>query len=268
MFQRNRRRGLKQALDEASDVELRGLREKVAERQDRVAQLEAELAETREEISRFEKKLDSRLGSLELRLESLNQKLDELRRNAERNAQWGERADSPDIPEDVVEQFRRAWTQTESQEPDEPEEQELPQAEKEELKSVFRKLAKRFHPDLVVNPQEKQSREAIMVEVNQAYSDKNLKALLVLMDRPDQAVETVEKTRDEEVNELYAEAHRLDDIVQQLEFQLKELVNSPTMKIMLDVSMARNSGRDMLAEMAKELLDRIFLVEGEIAALR
>lgn len=268
MFQRRRRGSLKQALDEATDVELRGLREKVAQRQDRVARIEAELVETREELDRFEKRFQSKLGSLEHRLHSLNEKLDEARRRAERNAQWGDRADSPDVPEDVVEQFRKAWTQSEKDEPEEPEPQELPAEVKEELKSLFRKLAKRYHPDLVPEPAEKEKREKIMVEVNQAYADKDLKALMSLMDRPEHVSKPVEKSRDEEVSDLYAEASRLDGVIQELEYQLSEYLNSQMMKLMLDVSMARNNGRDLLAEMAKELLEKIFRVESEINALQ
>ena len=87
MFNKNRRRGLKQAIDQATDYEMRDLLANVSMRQDRVVQLESELAETRAELALFERRLDSEIGNLKHTLTVLKAKLADAKRSAEWKAQ-------------------------------------------------------------------------------------------------------------------------------------------------------------------------------------
>jgi len=110
MFQRKDRRSLKQALDRAGDSDLRELQLDINERQDRIAQLEFELSDTNADLGRFEQEYQARVGILEQQVQNLEADLEQARFRAARKAQWGERADSPDLHVDVLEQFRRTWT--------------------------------------------------------------------------------------------------------------------------------------------------------------
>jgi len=265
MFQRKRGKGLKQALEQASDFELRGLREELAQRQDRVAELETDIAETQMELDRFERKFENKLGPLQNRLQALKAEYDKKKRLAEHKAQWKNKEDSFQIPEDVREQFRKTWKQSE---PAPIVEQELDETTKEELKNVYRSLAKRFHPDLVIDPIEKKRRAGIMVAVNDAYASKDLASLMVLAKSEDWVEAQTDKSRDEEVSDLRSEIVRLNGLLVELEKRLLDLVNSSRVKLMLDVSMAANSGRDLLAEMALDLQKEIVRVETELVLYR
>jgi len=265
MFNKSRRRGLKQAIEEATDVELRELRTQVSDRHDRIAQLEAELLETRTELTLFERRLDTVLGNLKHTLTVFKAKLEKARRSAEWKAQWGDRAGSDDLHEDVVEQFERKWRRRETPSAP-PLEKPLDDESKAHLKTVFRALAKRFHPDLVMDQKEKQRRERIMADVNQAYAANDLNALENIKEKPDFVEVESGRSRDEEVDHLRREILRLDDVAADLDQTLLDLVNSPTVKLMLDVTMARNEGRDLLAEMAAELNNEIIRIETEIEA--
>lgn len=266
MFQRNRRGGLKQAIDRATDPELRDLRAQVAERQERVAQLELELSETRIHLERFEGELESRLGDLQRQLKELEEQLEAARRRAAHRAQWRDHPESPDLTEDVLEQFRKTWTRGEK-----PPITSAPQHEDSEksetLKALFRKLAKRFHPDLVQDPEEKRRRARKMTKINKAYAARDLETLRQMAEEPTQPEVVVEKTRQELIKELYAEIRRLDGVVRTLELSLQRLTNSHTVRLMLDVTVARRAGRDLLAEMANDLRVEIARVEVELAAL-
>ena len=266
MFNRNRRRGLKQAIEEATDVELRDVRTQVSTRHDRVAQLESELVETRTELVLFERRLDQELGNLKHTLSVLSSKLEHERRRAEWKAQWGDRAGSEGIPEDVVEQFQKKW-RPQGAPATSVVEISLDDESQEQLKTSFRVLAKRFHPDLVLEPEEKRRRERIMTEVNQAYSAKDLNTIEKLMEKPAVVGGEPVRTRDEEVGHLRKEILRLDLVIEKLEQTLLDLVNSSTVKLMLDVTMARNEGRDLLTEMAQEYRSEISRVESELASL-
>ncbi len=267
MFQSNRRRGLKQAIEEASDRELRELREELTARQERVAQLEFELFETRADLTRFERDLDDRLGGLKQQLQNIETQLVEARRRAERRAQWGGRLDTSEVPEDVVEQFQRKWRPQEKSSPSPHPKVQLDETAKDEFKSLYRSLAKRFHPDLATNPKEKRWRERQMAEVNEAYAEQDIRALQSIAEKPNWQPENLPKTRDEIICELYAEVRRLDQVIMSLEEQSHELVHSPTVKLMLDVRFARREGRDLLGEMSNDLLARIVIAKNELSAL-
>jgi hypothetical protein len=266
MFQRRNQGSLKRALDQASDSELRDLQQELNLRQERVAQLEFELSDTRADLGRFESRLADRLSGLQGRLEELEAEVEQARLRAAHRAQWRERDDAPDLHVDVLEQFRRTWTPREKPAkpiPDQP----VSSATKAELKALFRELAKRFHPDLVTDPEQKRWRSKIMAQVNQAYAEQDAAELRRLGTQSDRQPAQVERTRDQVLADLRAEIHRLDGVIRTLERTLQDLVNSHTVRLMLEVTIAERSGRDLLAEMAADLRIRIADLEAEYARL-
>jgi hypothetical protein len=266
MFQRRSRRSLKQAIDQAGDSELRDLQLDLQERQERIAQLEFEISDTNAELGRFEHEYAARVGALERRVEELEADLEQARFQAARRAQWGDKADSPDMHVDVLEQFRRTWTPKEKP-PEPPPEEPITDEVKAELKTMFRALAKRFHPDLVTDPEAKRWRQKVMAQVNEAYAAQNVAALKALAEKQERPEKPVQKSREQILAELRAEVRRLDGVIINLERNLNDLVNSYTVKLMLEVSIAARQGHDLLEEMAKNLLSRISHLEAEIASL-
>ena len=266
MFQRRNQRSLKRAIDQASDAELRDLKEDLNWRQERVAQLEFELSDTRADLARFESRLADRLGALQDRLSELELEVEQARLRAAHRAQWRERPDAPDLHADVQEQFRRTWTSKEKPAepiPDKP----ISDATKAELKTLFRALAKRFHPDLVTDAEQKRWRSKIMAQVNEAYAAQDAAELRRLGAQPDRQAAPTEKTREQVLSDLRGEIHRLDGVIRTLERSLQDLVNSQTVKLMLEVTIAERSGHDLLAEMASDLRSRIAELEAEYARL-
>jgi hypothetical protein len=265
MFQR-RSRSLKQAIDQAADSELRELQLDLHERQERIAQLEFELSDTNAELGRFEHEYERRVGILERKVRDLEADLEQARFQAARRAQWGDRADSPDMHVDVLEQFRRTWTPRDRP-PEPPPEEPVTEELKAELKTLFRALAKRFHPDLVTDPEAKRWRQKIMAKVNEAYAAQDVAALKALANKQDRAEEPVQKSREQVLADMRAEVQRLDRVIVNLERNLNDLINSYTVKLMLEVTIATRQGRDLLEEMAKDLHKRIATIEAEIASL-
>jgi uncharacterized small protein (DUF1192 family) len=266
MFQRRKSRSLKQVIDKAGDSEVRELQLDINERQERIAQLEFEISDTKAELGRFEQEYAGRVGVLERKVQDLEADLEQARFQAARKAQWGDRADSPDMHVDVIEQFRRTWTPREKP-PEPPPEQPITEEMKAELKTLFRSLAKRFHPDLVTDPTEKRWRQKIMAQVNEAYAAQDVRALKVLAEKPDRPEAPVQKSREQILTDMRAEVRRLDGVIRNLELTLQELINSHTVQLMLEVTIAARQGRDLLAEMASTLRMKIADLEAEIARL-
>ncbi|TFH37485.1 MAG: hypothetical protein E4G99_02480 [Anaerolineales bacterium] len=266
MFERKSRRSLKQAIDQAGDSEQRELQLDISERQERIAQLEFELSDTKVDLGRFEHEYAARVGTLERQVQNLEADLEQARFRAARRAQWGERADSPDMHVDVLEQFRRTWAPREKP-PAPPLEQPVTEEMKKELKTLFRNLAKRFHPDLVTDPEAKRWRQRIMAQVNEAYAAQDVRALKVLGEKQDRTEAPVQKSREQILADMRVEVRRLDGVIRSLEQTLQDLINSHTVQLMLEVTIAARQGRDLLSEMASGLRKKIADLEAEIASL-
>jgi hypothetical protein len=258
-----------------ADPELAALQAALARQQERVAALELDLFNSRLELAEFNAELERRLGNLQQRLEALEAELADARRMSARRMLWGERAASPDLPDDAVAQYQRQWgigpqpdppaaPPASRPAPDEPAESEL--------KQLYRALAKRFHPDLAADPADKERRAGRMAEVNAAYARHDLARLRQLAAEPDQpppsSAEPPPKTRDEILDDLRAENERLQELAEQLEADLDALANTPAVQLKLEALFARRAGRDLIAEMASDLRAEIRRAEQELAALR
>jgi len=258
----------------SGDRELDGLRAALAARQERVAQLELDLLNSQNELAAFNAEIERRLGPLQRRMESLEAELAEARRRASRRAMWGERASSPDVPEDVVTQYQRIWGwgskhPADADDRPAPAPAQPPASDETELKTLYRALAKRFHPDLAQDPTEKPWRETIMGRVNEAYSRQDLAALRGLAkETPPNPAPAAPKTRDQALAELQAEIDRLDELAAGLEQQLDALAKSPGVQLKLEALWARRAGGDLLGDMGRQLQADIGRLEKELATLR
>lgn len=272
MFTRPRRSKLSRALQEATDPDLRSLRTEVVRRHERIAELELELFDLRVSLAEFERELEIRIRPLERQLDDLRARLDQLRRAAAKKAQWGDRASQAEIP-DVVEQFRKAWTPQFPQDPTPPKPapSELQQTE---LRSLYRELAKRFHPDLTTDPDRKRWREEMMARVNLAYESNDLNALRALQNETERAgIDTpidgsaeLAEVRDQILTNIHAEIQRLDRVIAGLHAELDRLERSEVAQLKLDVVKARLNEYDLLALMAREFESQIAQAKAELAS--
>lgn len=130
----------------------------------------------------------------------------------------------------------------------------LEAAAKADLKSLYRELAKRFHPDLAASDLERESKGRRMAEINDAYAQGDVEAL-----RRAASQSGVRPNLPPTLAELVAERDRLDGLIARLKQDIAELNRDPLLLLKIDASLARRSGRDLIAEMATDL--HIQLVE-------
>lgn len=273
-WKRKPKKPKKRQIASSGDPELDALHVAIAKRRDAVAELELELFDVEATLARFVLQLEAQMGKLETYIETLQTKLDDALRKAERYAIWGDRTD--DAYNDVAEQYRRAW-QTHEPHPDVlPAPEEPLDAETEaEIKALYRALAKRFHPDLTSDPDDKQWHEQLMAQVNAAYAARDLAALRKLAEQPDHNPNpqsktrpgTIADTRDVTITALRAEIERLNGVIAELEQELQALADIPLARLRVEVELARVSGRNLLDEMVAELHIKISQLEAELAAL-
>ncbi len=105
-----------------------------------------------------------------------------------------------------------------------------------------------------------------MAAVNAAYQIQDLHALLELRQQPDRQPERVNLTREELLAKMAAEVLRLDQLIAKLNRTMNELSNSSLAQLQLNVSMARQSGQDLLSQIAKDLELEIARASAELAS--
>ena len=248
------------AVQTYSDAQLEALRKKVGNKREYVAILEVELFNTRSDMEEFSAQYNTHLAPLERRLSELREHL--------------KTALGDDSPPDPNEKHRQENGQAEAEQGNgfdsaaelEEEEERDPELE-EKLKSLFHELAKRYHPDLVTDPEEKDWRQEIMAQVNQAYTARDLDALELLASKPERFGEDIIQTPNERYISLQKELEHLEKVIIDIEQTLRGIDISAAMQLKREIKRARRSGRDLMEAMAAELKERIHDIEDQLVAL-
>lgn len=220
-----------------------------------------ELDALRQSIIQTDTLVGSRLGSLldelsalEVEVESLTEQVLQIRDQrlyGEHQMQYAEGAPRPErtarreyIPNQDV--FDEPATPA-------PQARRLPLDDKAELKQLYRRLARIYHPDLSVKENERAQRNRQMALINQAYTAGNLATLRRLWQ--EECLELVEyqPVPPQEQTELERLQQQLDTLLQQI-FRLK---NHPHIQLSLDIKISRRAGHDLLGEMAGDLHRKI-----------
>ncbi len=141
--------------------------------------------------------------------------------------------------------------------------QEIPHDVQEDMKALWKKLIRKFHPDLVVNPEEKEKRELIMKQINSAYTQGDITALEQLENTVD-AHNVGESSRDR-LEEILVQT---ENLIQKTKENFKELRESQWYVWKKRKEKTKNTfskGEDVFAELEKKLLDDVV---GKIEILR
>lgn len=128
----------------------------------------------------------------------------------------------------------------------------------EELKALYRQLARRAHPDLATDDNDRARRTGFMAEVNRAYQDGDaarLQALWVQWEGSPEAVggEGIGADLVRVIRKI-AKAHNR---LQLIEAEIAKMRESDLFRLRQKVREAEQEGRDLLEEMATALEPRI-----------
>jgi hypothetical protein len=255
------------SLQSTADAELTRLRIRLNKKREYIAILELELFNTRVSIHEFMVLYTERVGHLEEYLRNLRRKLyevlesqrpEEQEPDADAFAQRAEEEEFTYQERDENNGWRKIGKAKKSKYSPKMEEQ---------IKNLFRELARRFHPDLTSDPEEKKWREEIMTRVNQAYSSRDLKALRALAEQPDRPVDSPNQTKEQEIAGLKAELKRLDGVIADLKARINHLEESPAWQLKLEARLKRRTGADLLTELEAKIKDQIADLEEHLIVL-
>jgi hypothetical protein len=125
------------------------------------------------------------------------------------------------------------------------------------IRELFRNLAKRFHPDLAGDDTDREKREKIMAQVNNAYASRDLKALQSLAQMAKVSKNGGSRSPQAELMRLKMELSDLEAMVFEVEHTIRELDNSPAMQMRTEYKIETQAGRDMLADLKESYQMRI-----------
>lgn len=144
---------------------------------------------------------------------------------------------------------------------------------REELRAVYRQLARKFHPDTVMDAEEKARLNAIMAKVNDAYRKRNLAALRRLSGQDAESIrreDTPEKPRDlaaMDYDELRLLERQLDDEIAWARTEHEMLLNSALMRLKIEHKLGRARGKDVFGEIVAEKRQALADIRKQIAEI-
>jgi hypothetical protein len=128
----------------------------------------------------------------------------------------------------------------------------------DDLKKLYRDLARKLHPDLATDPQERERRHQLMVEVNRAYEAGNDVRLQTILRDWQRSPESV---KDEgvgaELIRLIRQIAQAEERIAAIDEEIAELQTSELAELKARVERAENAGHDLLAVMAADLDQQI-----------
>jgi len=129
----------------------------------------------------------------------------------------------------------------------------------EEIKNLFRKVAKTIHPDLAINEAERAFRTVLMARANEAYKNGDEQALEQILYEWDNRDEKsfFQEEESKEPNQLERKIAQIKVRLEEINTRIRELKKSELYQLMLKVEQADRDGRNLLSDMAKDLRGRL-----------
>ena len=239
------------------EEELVKKREELALLQADLADRELYLTNLRVEISAFERRYLRQVGVLYAELDEWNAKIAELVAEDER-----------------TKEARFAATQARSQ-AEESHATVHGEAAKErdftpsaELKSMYREVARRVHPDLATDDEDRHNRQRFMAEANRAYEQGDVDQMRKILEEYESSPETVKGTGvAADLVRVIRQIKQIRSRLAQIELEIASLIDSDIAKLKAKVEAASAQGLDLLAEMAEDVETRIDVVRHRFEVL-
>jgi hypothetical protein len=235
---------------------LAGLSEDLAEKEMEQTRMRAELASFQHQEFRYVGRLYTELDEIMARIAekkaAQNPEEDVLAAEARRRRSRAERSSRE----------YRHWN-------DDKDTQGIPPSPpSESAKKLYRKIAAELHPDLANDEGARAVRTQFMAELNEAYAQGDIERMQDILEAWEKSPEAVPGEN------LEAEMERLERTIEQIQKKLESvesdmnrLRNSSLYRLMLRAREASRQGRDLMAELAEQITQKIARARKELAEL-
>ena len=139
----------------------------------------------------------------------------------------------------------------------------------EDIKQIYRQVAKLIHPDLTTDLQQKGVRQQLMVEANQAYEDGNIDRLREILRSWESRPEAVEgEGIGAELIRLIRKIAQCRERLRGIRQEIDRIEQTELYQLQVEVSSAKKKGRDLLMEMARDLDEQVSQAQIELTKIK
>jgi hypothetical protein len=229
------------------EVELLRKREELAFVRAQLAERELELADLRAQLKGFEGLYLRQVGVLYAELDELEALIAELEASLDTSATTQEQA---------AEARQRADESHEATHGDASKAGDFQSSA--DLKSLFRDIAKRVHPDFAKDATDQQRRTRLMAQANEAYSRGDIEALQRILNDFKNDPESIEgEGIGAELIRIIRQIARAKIHIVAIEKEIALLRDSELAKLRRDVETAAQLGRDLLSELSAAISEQV-----------
>lgn len=241
------------------EKEIHKLLQAIEEKREQVEELTVTKEELKAEVDLFQHRYNAHIGRYYLELDKVELETKEYRLRLQLRRE--------DVSEEEIEsrvescfrenRARINESDVKKESEDEPEGDELPNEDAKYLQNLFRKLAKRFHPDKTEHPEEHSRREQLMPLINRAYQDQDVQILERLNLGETDFVEQTEGSTVEKRKRLHAELRSLNRATSELRSEINRVKVGRTYQLKQQVETAEKDGSDLLNTLAADLKRKV-----------
>lgn len=129
-----------------------------------------------------------------------------------------------------------------------------------ELKKIYREVAKKIHPDLATDDDERHRRQELMAEANQAYEEGNIEKLQAILQNWETSPESVKgEGISFELIRIIRQIAQSRERLKAIQAEITALEQTELYQLKTKAIEAEEVGQDLLADMADELDEQINL---------
>lgn len=232
-------------------------REELAAIRATLAERELELVDLRSQLAAFEGRYLRQVGTLYAELDEWKARISELHARLDPSAAANARA------HEAREQARQTYEDAHSKASETHDFIPSP-----ELRSLFREVAKRIHPDFCRDAGDLERRTRFMAEANRAYEAGDAEALQRILDEYRDGADAVEgEGIGAELVRIIRQISQAKDRVSSIEQELASLRQSEIALLKKQAEESEQAGRDLLAELATTVREQIERTKKEYEAL-
>lgn len=138
----------------------------------------------------------------------------------------------------------------------------------ESLKTLYREIAKRIHPDLATNDADRARRQKLMAEANHAYEEGNEAGLQAILNDWETSPDSVEgEGAGPELIRAIRKIEQIQRRLVEMEAEMQQLRTSDLYQLWAKTEEAENQGRDLLKELASQVERDIDAARPRLAAI-
>jgi hypothetical protein len=242
------------------DRELKKKRSELAALEADLAQRELDLATLRSELRTFEGRYFRAVGALFAELDEVHARLAE--------AQARQHPRDPKLRHEAAEARAQATSSAETVGSIVQRKQQADFAPSEDLKKLYREIARLVHPDLTTDERERTRRTRMMAEANRAYEEGDETKLRAILDEWVSSPDSVQGDGiAAELVRTIRQIHQVESRLAEIELETAGLKSSDLFILQLEVKAANDQHRDLFEEMADDVKRQVASARTTLATL-